>query len=137
MIYRATHTTMYMYSEPVSICHTEVHLCPREHPSQTVLEHELDIVPAPDFLESRRDYFGNEVSYFSIHEPHETLTITARSVVEVESGEPPEATLSPAWEAVREQVRERHEARGARRSDASWTPAAGPRAPRARSCASS
>ena len=104
MIYRATHTTMYMYSEPVSICHTEVHLCPREHASQTVLEHELEIVPAPDFLESRRDYFGNEVSYFSIHEPHETLTITARSTVEVEGGEPPEATLSPAWETVRDQV---------------------------------
>ena len=107
MIYRATHTTMYMYSEPVSICHTEAHLCPREHESQTLLEHELNIVPVPDFLESRRDYFGNEVSYFSIHEPHETLTITATSVVEVEDGESPEATLSPAWESVRDQVRDR------------------------------
>lgn len=110
MIYRATHTTMYMYSEPVSICHTEVHLCPREHGSQTLLEHELDIVPAPDFLESRRDYFGNEVTYFSIHEPHETLTITATSVVEVGECEPPEATLSPAWEAVREQMNSEPEA---------------------------
>lgn len=105
MIYRATHTTMYMYSEPVSICHTEVHLCPREHGTQAVLEHELSILPAPDFMESRHDYFGNEVSYFSIHEPHETLTITATSVVEVESGEPPEAALSPRWESVRELMR--------------------------------
>jgi transglutaminase-like putative cysteine protease len=104
MIYRATHTTMYMYSEPVSICHTEVHLCPRENGAQTLMEHELNIIPAPDFMESRRDYFGNEVTYFSIHEPHETLTITATSVVEVEESEPPEATLSPAWESVREQI---------------------------------
>jgi transglutaminase-like putative cysteine protease len=106
MIYRATHTTMYMYSDPVSICHSEVHLCPREHPSQILFEHELTIAPEPDFTESRRDYFGNEVTYFSIHSPHETLTITSRSVVEVEETEPPEATLSPKWETVREQLGE-------------------------------
>jgi len=106
MIYRAKHTTMYMYSDPVSICHSEVHLRPREHPSQRLLEHELVIMPEPDFLDSRGDYFGNEVACFSIHSPHETLTITSTSVVEVEEREPPEPTLSPAWESVRDQLRE-------------------------------
>src|SRR5947207_15287851 len=69
MLLRATHTTTYLYSEPVSICHTEAHLAPREHWGQTVLEHELSIVPQPDFSLTRRDYFGNGVAYFSIHKP--------------------------------------------------------------------
>ena len=80
MLLRATHTTTYLYSEPVSICHTEAHLAPREHWGQTVLEHELTIIPTPDFSLTRRDYFGNDVAYFSIHKPHESLVITSRSL---------------------------------------------------------
>ena len=54
MLLQATHTTTYLYSEPVSICHTEAHLAPRDHWGQSVLEHDLIIVPAPDFSLTRR-----------------------------------------------------------------------------------
>lgn len=105
MILRASHTTTYLYSDPVSICHTEVHLAPRAQWSQSVIEHELAIVPPPDFSLSRRDYFGNEVTYFSIHEPHQTLAITATSLVDLRDSELPQPGLTPPWEQVRDEVR--------------------------------
>jgi len=61
----ATHTTTYLYSEPVWICHTAVHLKPREGRNQQVLEHYLSIVPAPEATFSHKDYFGNDVTSFS------------------------------------------------------------------------
>jgi hypothetical protein len=38
MLYRTTHTTRYLYEEPVSQCLTQAHLTPRSFPGQTVLE---------------------------------------------------------------------------------------------------
>jgi transglutaminase-like putative cysteine protease len=96
----ATHITRYWYSDPVSTCHTEVHLAPRPRPNQTLLEHSLTVSPAPDSVASREDYFGNEVSAFSIHEPHRELIVTARSQAELTPLSPPNLDLSPPWEQV-------------------------------------
>jgi transglutaminase-like putative cysteine protease len=96
----ATHITRYWYSEPVSTCHTEVHLAPRPRANQTLLEHSLTVNPAPDSMASREDYFGNEVSAFSIHEPHRELIVTARSRAELTPLSPPHLDLSPPWEQV-------------------------------------
>ena len=79
MLLRATHTTTYLYSDPVSICHTEVHLAPRDNRNQRVLDHNLSIVPMPEATFRHKDYFGNDVTYFSIHEPHRALTVSAVS----------------------------------------------------------
>ena len=106
MIFRTTHSTTYMYSEPVSICHTEVHLEPRKHWRQTLLEHDLKVQPEPDFHISRRDYFGNEVLFFTIHQPHITLTITSVSLVNVPSTELPHPALTPPWEQVVELMKQ-------------------------------
>jgi transglutaminase-like putative cysteine protease len=98
MTLRATHTTTYLYSEPVSISHTEVRLVPREDRSQQLLEHNLTVHPRPDRTFGHKDYFGNEVTYFSIHQPHQTLTISSESLVEMEEPDPLEPRLTPAWE---------------------------------------
>jgi transglutaminase-like putative cysteine protease len=105
MIVRATHTTIYAYSEPVTLCHSEVHLAPRATASQTVLKHELAVVPTPDLSAARRDYFGNEVTWFSIDEPHQNLSITATSLLELRRAEPIHPALTPAWEHVRDTAR--------------------------------
>jgi transglutaminase-like putative cysteine protease len=97
----AEHTTTYLYSGPVSICHTEVHLMPRGDRNQRVLDHELAIFPAPEQTFPRRDYFENDATYFSIQEQHRTLTITARSLMEIEEADPLEPSLTPAWEEAR------------------------------------
>ena len=100
----ATHITRYWYSGPVSTCHNEVHLAPRPRANQTLIEHSLTVDPVPDFVASREDYFGNEVSAFSIHEPHRELIVTARSQVELKALAPPHFDLSPPWEQVRQEA---------------------------------
>jgi transglutaminase-like putative cysteine protease len=103
----ATHITRYWYSGPVSMCHTEVHLHPRVRQHQTVLEFSLDVTPTPDSLLSREDYFGNEVTFFSIAEPHRELIITSRCLADLEPSAPPALELSPAWEKVRDEAAKR------------------------------
>jgi transglutaminase-like putative cysteine protease len=102
-----THITRYWYSEPVSLCHTEVYLAPRARKSQTVLDHELTVVPAPEAVFPREDYFGNPVTFFSIHERHRELIITSRGLVELSPAPPPNLDLSPPWEEVREEAARR------------------------------
>ncbi len=104
MVLTVSHTTTYLYREPVSICHTAVHLNPRGSLHQRVISHRLEVSPEPVFSVTRNDYFGNEITVFSIHEPHQTLTISSKSVVELQPEEPPPAGLTPAWEAVRDEV---------------------------------
>jgi transglutaminase-like putative cysteine protease len=98
---RAQHTTTYLYSEPVSICHTDVRLAPRELHNQRVLEHHLTVHPRPERMFGRTDYFGNGVTYFSLHEPHQTLTITADCLVEKDDTVLLEPGLTPRWEEAR------------------------------------
>jgi transglutaminase-like putative cysteine protease len=95
---RARHTTTYLYREPVSICHTEVRLAPRDNRHQHVLEHSLTVFPLPDRMFGNKDYFGNNVLYFSIHEPHEMLTIASDSVIALDETQPPDPRLTPPWE---------------------------------------
>jgi transglutaminase-like putative cysteine protease len=104
MILAATHTTTYLYGSPVSICQTEVHLTPRTSHQQRVVSHELEVRPEPAFLLSRQDYFGNEFTYFCIHEPHQTLTVTAVSQVDLQPEEPPHEGLTPPWEKARDEI---------------------------------
>jgi transglutaminase-like putative cysteine protease len=106
MTVTTSHTTTYLYSDPVSICHTQVHLTPRACPHQRLISHELSVVPEPAFVTSRRDYFGNEVTIFSVQEAHETLSITARNEIELMPEEPPAGALTPAWEEVLRELRE-------------------------------
>ena len=109
MILTATHITTYLYGSPVPICHTQVHLAPRTGPHQRVVSHELEVRPEPAFLLSRQDYFGNEFSYFCIHEPHRTLTVTALSQVDLHPEEPPHEGFTPAWEEARKEVHSAHD----------------------------
>jgi transglutaminase-like putative cysteine protease len=105
MITTATHVTTYLYGSPVAVCQTQVHLTPRTSPQQRVVSHELEIRPEPAFQLTREDYFGNEFTYFCIHEPHQTLTVTSISQVEIHPQEPPHAGLTPAWEMARTEIR--------------------------------
>jgi len=83
MNYRITHRTRYIYNEPVSLCHNEARLLPRETDGQQCDQCRLIIDPAPTDLRERLDYFGNRVVFFTIEHPHENLTVTASSEVSV------------------------------------------------------
>ena len=104
MQYRVSHTTTYRYAEPVSVCHNELHLTPRDRPGQSLLRSQLLVEPPPSTLQRDVDYFGNAVTFLTLQEPHVELKITAMSHVQVTV---PTGILlpTPAWETVAERLR--------------------------------
>ena len=100
MNYRIVHQTAYRYSEPASLSQNELYLHPRETGTQRVAQSRLSIVPGPQYLHRRTDYFGNIAHVFMVEQPHEALDVTATSIVETTPSPPPAATRTPAWESV-------------------------------------
>lgn len=99
------HRTSYDYADPVTTSHHLAHLAPRDEANQRCLQHVVDVTPQPQTLRERMDYFGNRMLYFGITEPHRTLDVIARSVVDL--GPRPDLDLdaSPAWENVADRLR--------------------------------
>jgi transglutaminase-like putative cysteine protease len=107
MKYRIVHKTEYTYGITVSQCHNIAHLRPRNLPAQQCLGHRLQIDPLPMDLAEHEDFFGNHATYFSIQQPHQTLTVTATSEVELQprDGSPLPDTDMP-WDEVRRRLTE-------------------------------
>jgi transglutaminase-like putative cysteine protease len=103
---RVNHKTVYKYSAPVSICHSQAHLSPRDTPRQTCLMSHILIQPEPDIASRHVDCFGNELDCFTIQTPHRHLVASATSVVDVSSGPEPSSFFSPPWEQVVKTVRQ-------------------------------
>ena len=98
MKYEITHRTTYTYSEPVTLGHNSTHLAPRTLARQRCTANRLVILPVPSSQRSWTDYFGNQVTYFTVEEEHRELTVTAISEVAMETAPPPAATQNAAWE---------------------------------------
>ena len=99
MNYTLRHTTRYHYSAPVTLCHSEARVLPRETPHQQCGVSELHICPAPQVQMERRDVFGNRVLYFAMEDVHQRLDVTAITSLNTQPLAPlPSA--SPAWEDV-------------------------------------
>lgn len=86
MKYRVEHKTEYFYGITVSQCHNLAHLRPRNLPAQQCLGHRLQIDPLPMDQAEHEDFFGNHVSYFCITQPHQTLTVTSTSEIQLQTG---------------------------------------------------
>jgi transglutaminase-like putative cysteine protease len=84
MHYSIHHTTEYIYQEPVSTCHNRVCLVPLSMGSQECLSSIIKIVPTPDELTYKTDFFGNTILFFSIYKEHERLEINSESLVNIE-----------------------------------------------------
>jgi transglutaminase-like putative cysteine protease len=98
--YRITHSTRYRYEQTIPLSHNVVRMRPREHAAQTCLQHQLLVLPAPAVRNEGFDYFGNQVTWFSLQEPHTVLRIAAESEVQVNASGPQEVTRGPSWEQV-------------------------------------
>jgi transglutaminase-like putative cysteine protease len=105
MKYRVVHKTHYQYSKPVSLCYNLAHLKPRGDHRQTCHQHSISIDPVPVTFREQDDFFGNPVTYFCVQEPHQSLTITAVSEVEVQvSSSLLDAAYPIPWEGVRDSI---------------------------------
>lgn len=103
--YRVAHETVYEYGEPVAISHNELRLMPRRLGNQALRDFTISIDPLPETVAGRHDYFGNQVLFVALGEPHARLAITAESKVERTTAPPPCPEASPAWEDVAAAVR--------------------------------
>lgn len=112
MLYEVRHETVYEYSEPVVISHNLGHLLPRASERQTLRDLKLRIDPSPPTVHWHRDYFDNDVVFFTLQEPHQKLAVRTESRVEV--GVRPALSLeaSPPWEEVAAEVRAARDAEG-------------------------
>lgn len=102
---RIVHTTGFAYDGAATASYNQARLTPLTTPEQIVVHHRLEISPTP-WTYDYRDYFGNQVAAFEVSEPHDALTVTATSTVQVARG--PAAAPSLTWEeAARREVADR------------------------------
>jgi transglutaminase-like putative cysteine protease len=115
MRFRVSHMTRYDYAEPVSLCHSLLHLKPpRQSPRQSCLASQIRVDPWPAVNREHEDFFGNRVSYFSIQQAHSALEVTAVSEVEVVAPNPAVLSDTLPWEIARERLHERRDSTMAR-----------------------
>ena len=106
MIYRVVHVTEYGYTDPVATSHHLLHLAPRDTERQVCRCDELTVAPTPASHAERLDHFGNRTTYFEMQEPHRHLTVESRRDVELLPLPAPPSSGGPAWETVRDRVRQ-------------------------------
>jgi len=102
--YQVVHRTVYRYSDVVTSSYGRGFLTPRDSARQRCLSHELIIEPEAADSSTSRDAYGNVSSYFHVTQRHDTLSITSKSVVEVDPP-PPElyggGSARAPWEIAR------------------------------------
>ncbi|HSZ26179.1 MAG TPA: transglutaminase family protein [Cytophagaceae bacterium] len=85
MKYKIIHTTEYSYQESVNLCHNRLCLQPVERPNQKCIFSDIRITPKPDVVSFRKDFFGNNILFFSIYKEHSSLKIVSESIVSMEN----------------------------------------------------
>ncbi len=75
------HLTRYRYDRPVVASYNEARLTPLSTSEQFVIEAQVGVRPAAQLF-CFTDYWGSVVHAFDIHDPHQTLLVTSRAVVE-------------------------------------------------------
>lgn len=100
MIYDIVHRTTYRYKSAVSLGSHVACLTPRTIPRHRLTQGQLHIEPSPASLTERIDYFGNQLTFFTVEEPHEQLVVEARSQVAMNHTATPLPQSSPPWEEV-------------------------------------
>lgn len=104
MIYKIRHRTTYTYRYPVSLGNHVACLKPRSSSGHRLKCNELSIEPAPATLTERLDYFGNQLCFFTVQQPHRELIVEARSEVVIERSKDPSPRNDMAWEEAARQI---------------------------------
>jgi transglutaminase-like putative cysteine protease len=95
--YRIVHRTLYDYTAPVTVSHHVARLEPRVTDAQERVSFAMEISPEPALRKERRDYFGNQLRFFSIQEAHRKLEITSTSRVTVRTAKEKAPESTTAW----------------------------------------
>ena len=79
---RIVHRTGFRYEQPATASYNEARMLPHSRDGQFVLQATLDISPTAT-QHSYSDYWDTRVSTFEVLTPHQMLSVTATSVVDV------------------------------------------------------
>ncbi len=78
--FHITHTTSYLYQEPINDSANQIMLYPIEDQHQKVIEHQLKITNNP-LIETYKDYYDNTVGSFTNPGVHSALVIDSQLTV--------------------------------------------------------
>jgi len=92
MLFEIAHRTDYRYAPTASEAYIEARLTPPSLPSQAILSHHIEFSPATP-VSTYHDYFGNEVTFYSMTLRHERLSIVNRLTVRTAEAPPPRDAL--------------------------------------------
>ncbi|GAA5144935.1 transglutaminase family protein [Prosthecobacter algae] len=81
---RVRHLTRFHYDGPVLDSYNDARLCPVSDPLQRCASFDLRLNPDVP-MHTHRDFYLNRVDHFELHQPHETLEVEARSLIETRS----------------------------------------------------
>ena len=97
MQHRIVHTTHFHYDGKAVASYNQARLTPVTTPEQIVVHSRLEVSPKP-WTSEYRDYFGTQVIAFEVVDPHESMTVTATSTVQV--NRPPTHEPTSSWEQL-------------------------------------
>ena len=100
MIYDVSHITVYSYEASVASTRCALRLIPREASGQKLLRGAINILPEPDIISERTDFFGNQITDVLVRKPHSKLCIELAALVEVSRLEPPYLSQTLPWESA-------------------------------------
>lgn len=106
MRYKIQHITEYRYEQAGALSINEGWMSPRSLAWQTVKDVRVTVKPSAASLRRREDFFGNQVFFFNVQQPHKTLKIKVESEVDRKT---PEYALykgrgQEPWEEARLQL---------------------------------
>lgn len=106
LVLSVLHRTTYHYEAPVELARHLATIRPLSCSWQRVVAHVERIDPEPSYQNNRMDAFGNDVLYFSIDRPHDSLDVTSETTVEMlPRWSMLDARATPAWEDVAQALR--------------------------------
>lgn len=103
--YHVVHSTRYKYSEPVSASLHAAVLVMRETPCQTVRYSRIQVDPEPLSLTTSSDYFGNNLTRFTIETPASYLRVSSESEVALRIPRAPDLGASIPLGALEAELR--------------------------------
>lgn len=93
MLFEILHRTDYRYGQPASEAYIEARLTPPRDERQTIVSHEIEFVPGTE-VSTYHDYYGNQVTFYSMTLRHEKLAITNKLTVRTEEAPLPVEALA-------------------------------------------
>jgi transglutaminase-like putative cysteine protease len=104
MIYDIRQTTICTYASPVAHARHVLRLTPIHRAGQQVHIASLKITPEPSQRREGQDFFGNRITWITLEQRHDKLTVKVSARVAVDEIAEPAALTTPAFESVREEV---------------------------------